>query len=105
VGYALFDTHVVRTQPETFVVSLDPRGQVTGLFVCAFYEPLDYLPPDRWLGQFRGRNGSGTLRVGVEIAGITGATLSARAVAGGVRRALAVWKTCLAGKAAQPLGE
>lgn len=94
-GYALFDTHVVRTQPETFVVSLDPSGRVTGLFVCAFHEPLDYLPHDRWLQQFKGRDGARPLRVGNEIAGITGATLTARAVAGGVRRALAIFKVCM----------
>lgn len=105
VGYALFDTHVVRTQPETFVIGLDPAGRVTSLFVCAFYEPQDYLPGDRWLAQFRGRDGSKPPRVGNDITGITGATLSSRAVAGGVRRALAIHAACLAGRPPQPAGE
>lgn len=105
VGYALFDTHVVRTQPETFVIGLDPAGRVTNLFVCAFYEPQDYLPGDRWLAQFRGRDGARPPRVGSDITGITGATLSSRAVAGGVRRALAIHAACLAGHSHQPVGE
>lgn len=105
VGYALFDTHTVRTQPETFVVSLDPGGRVTGLFVCAFYEPQDYLPGERWLGQFKGRDPSHPPRVGADITGITGATLSSRAVAGGVRRALAIYATCLGGKTSRQVGE
>lgn len=105
VGYALFDTHIVRTQPETFVVALDPAGRVTSLFVCAFYEPQDYMPGERWLAQFRGRDGSRPPRVGNDITGITGATLSSRAVAGGVRRALAIHATCLAGRTPQPVGE
>lgn len=104
VGYALFDTHVVRTQPETFVVALDPSGHVTGLFVCAFYEPQDYLPTDRWLTQFKGRDPAHPPRVGAEIASITGATLSSRAVAGGVRRALAIYNTCV-GRSSQHVGE
>lgn len=105
IGYALFDTHVVRTQPETFVVGLDPTGHVTGLFVCAFYEPQDYMPGDRWLALFRGRDPSAPPRVGADITGITGATLSSRAVAGGVRRALAIFAACLAGKHRHPVGE
>ena len=104
-GYAIFDTHVVRTQPETFVVAMDPTGRVTGLFVCAFYEPQDYLPAERWLAQFKGRDPAHPPVVGNEIAAITGATLSSRAVAAGVRRALAIFKTCLAGKTGQLVGE
>lgn len=94
-GYALFDTHTVRTQAETFVVALDLQGRVTNLFVCAFYEPQDYLPPERFLKQFRGRDAAHPPVVGGEIVGITGATLTSRAVAGGVRRALAIWQNCL----------
>ena len=105
VGYALFDTHTVRTQPETFVVSLEPGGHVSGLFVCAFYEPQDYLPGGRWLGQFKGKEPTHPPRVGTDIVSITGATLTSRAVAGGVRRALAIYATCLGGNTSQRVGE
>ena len=76
-----------------------------GLFVCAFYEPQDYLPGERWLGQFKGKTPAQPPRVGADIVSITGATLTSRAVAGGVRRALAIYATCLGGKTAHPVGE
>lgn len=90
-GYAFVDTRTVRTLPETFLVVLDAGGTVTATHVLAFYEPLEYLPSDRWLGQLNGRRLSDRLRVGDEIAAITGSTLSSNAIVAGVRRALAAY--------------
>jgi S1-C subfamily serine protease len=98
VGYAVFDTHVVRTLPETFLVVLTSGGEVAATYVLAFYEPLDYLPSERWLRQFANRKLSDDLQVGQSIAGITGSTLSARAVTSGIRRALAIHAVLLGGK-------
>ena len=97
-GYALFDTHVVRTLPETFLVVLSPAGAVTATHLLAFYEPPEYAPPDRWLEQFRGAALSDDMRVGRGIAGITGSTLTSEAVTGGIRRALAIYAVLLAGR-------
>ncbi|MBI4516157.1 MAG: FMN-binding protein [Deltaproteobacteria bacterium] len=97
-GYALLDTHVVRTLPETFLVVLRPDGAVAATHVLAFYEPLDYLPGERWLVQFHGKRLSDDLNIGRGIAGITGSTLSSRAVAGGIRRALAIHAVLLGGQ-------
>ncbi len=44
-GTAYFDTHVVRTLPETLMVVVDPQGKVSRVEVLAFAEPEDYLPP------------------------------------------------------------
>lgn len=90
VGYAIFDSHLVRTLPETFLVVLSPSGAVKATHVLAFYEPLEYLPSDRWLRLFDDRRVDDDLHVGRGIAAITGSTLSSRAVAGGIRRALAI---------------
>lgn len=46
--------------------------------VCAFYEPLDYLPSDRWLGQFKGRGPASQPRIGNDVVSITGATRPGR---------------------------
>lgn len=97
IGYALFDTHIVRTLPETFLVVLSPAGAVTGTHLLAFYEPSEYAPPARWLGQFHAARLSSELRVGRSIAGITGSTLTAEAVTGGVRRALSIYDVLLKG--------
>jgi hypothetical protein len=96
LGYAIFDTHVVRTLPETFLAVLTPDGAVTATYVIAFYEPLDYLPSDRWLRQVQGKRNGDDLQIGRGIAGITGSTLSSQAIMGGIRRALAIHAVLLA---------
>lgn len=98
VGYAVFDTHMVRTLPETFLVVLSPEGRVVGTHLLAFYEPLEYMPGERWLAQFNGRGRGEELAVGRDIAAITGSTLTSRAVAAGVRRALALHAVLLGKK-------
>ncbi len=89
-GYAVIDSHIVRTLPETFMVVLDPKGTLRRVDVLAFHEPPEYLPPERWIGQFTGRGLDDDLKLGAGIQGITGATLSAQAMTAGVRRALAL---------------
>jgi FMN-binding domain len=101
MGYALIDTHIVRTLPEAFMVVIDPAGTVRRVEVLAFYEPPEYLPPARWIGQFDGRPLDDDLSLRGGIQGITGATLSARAMTEGVRRALALF-TVLVGAAELP---
>lgn len=95
VGYAHIDVHNVRTQPEAFMVVLTPSGSVRSVRILAFHEPLDYLPTDRWYAQFDGKTREDALRVGRDVHGVVGATLSARAAADGVRRMLAYWEVLL----------
>ena len=97
IGFAIFDTHVVRTLPETFLAVLTPQGTVAATHLLAFYEPSEYAPPDRWLAQFTGVGLSDELRVGRGIVGITGSTLTSEAVTGGIRRALAIYNVLLKG--------
>jgi hypothetical protein len=99
LGYAIFDTHVVRTLPETFLTVLSPEGKIAATYVVAFYEPLEYLPSDRWLHQVEGKGSGDDLQVGHGIAAITGSTLSSNAVMGGVRRSLAIYAVLLAPQA------
>ena len=96
IGYAMVDTHIVRTLPETYLIVLALDGSVTATHVIAFYEPLEYLPTERWLTRLDGAVLSPELRIGRAVAGITGSTLSTRAVIGGIRRALAVHAVLLA---------
>ncbi|HXG01419.1 MAG TPA: FMN-binding protein [Bacteroidota bacterium] len=92
VGYAFFETHVVRTMPETFMLLVSPAGFVQAVEILAFYEPEDYLPPKRWLHQFQTRTLDDELWVKRGIQAISGATLSAQAITGGVRRLLATFQ-------------
>lgn len=96
LGYAFIDVHNVRTHPEAFLVVLDPSGAVRTLRVLAFHEPLEYMPTSRWYTQFEDKSLAESLRVGRDIHGIVGATLSAQATARGVRRALALYQVVVA---------
>ena len=95
LGYALIDVHNVRTLPEAFMVVLSPAGAVRSLRVLAFHEPLEYKPTNRWYSQFDNRSIEAPLRVGGDIHGVVGATLSARATTRGVRRALAYYEVLI----------
>ncbi len=96
LGYAMIDVHTVRTLPEAVMVVLSPEGRVNSTLILAFYEPLEYLPNERWRKQFEERSLTPDLRVGGGIAGITGATLTARGVTDAVRRALALYQVLIA---------
>jgi hypothetical protein len=102
LGHALIDVHTVRTLPEALLVVLTPEGSVRSLRVIAFYEPEEYLPGERWLGQFEGRALGPDLRLRGEIDGIAGATLSSQAVTLAVRRALAIHQVLLAAPGGAP---
>lgn len=98
LGYAILDTHVVRTLPETFLVVLGLDGSIKATHILAFHEPLEYMPSERWLALLENRTLTDDLRLGRAVAGITGSTLSSHAVLGGVRRALAIYEVLLAKK-------
>lgn len=98
LGYAFIDVHNVRTLPEAFLVVLSPQGSVQALRVLAFHEPLEYMPTDRWYHQFEDVSLARGLRLGRDVHGIVGATLSARATTRGVRRALALYEVMLQGE-------
>lgn len=89
-GVAYFDTHRVRTLPETLMVVVGADGEVDRIEVLAFREPPDYLPREAWYEQFAGRGLDPELELKRGIRGVTGATLTARATTGAVRRVLAL---------------
>ena len=97
-GFAYFDTHRVRTLPETLMVVVDPQGRVKRVEVVAFREPEDYLPRGKWYGQFQGRKLDRELEVKRGIHPVTGATLTVRATTDAVRRVLALHQVILEGK-------
>lgn len=90
IGWAYLDTHRVRTLPETVLVVLDREGSVRRVEVVTFREPLEYLPPDSWYGQFVGRDLDEELDLKRAIRPVIGATLTARATTTAVRRVLAI---------------
>ena len=92
-GYAAIGSNIVRTYPQTYMVVLNPDGSVKTTLILAFHEPLDYLPTDKWLEQFKEKDIKESIRPGDDIAGILGSSLSVNAVSAGVRKVLAVYDT------------
>ena len=95
LGYAHIDVHTVRTKPEALLVVLNPDAEVTDTRVLAFHEPLEFMPSDSWYRTFVGQDMDSDLRVGFDVDGVTGATLSTWATVDSVRRMLAFYKVLL----------
>jgi hypothetical protein len=102
LGYAFFDTHTVRTLPETILIRLEPEGEVAAVHLLSFHEPLEYQAAPKWLEQFEERALDESLGIDRGIDGIAGSTLTARAITAAVRRTLAVYE-CKLAPAARPL--
>jgi len=92
VGTAYFDTHTVRTMPETIMVVVDPAEAIARIEVLSFSEPEEYLPKPHWYEQFQGRPLDDELSMKRGIHAVTGATLTARATTDAARRVLALHK-------------
>lgn len=90
VGVAYFDAHRVRTLQEVLMIVVDPGGRVVRVETVSFREPPEYRAPAGWIDQFLGRPLDDGLSLRGDIATITGATLTANAVTGAVRRILAL---------------
>ena len=96
LGYAVIETHVVRTLPETALIVLSPTGHVKRVLLLAFYEPKEYMPPVRWLEQFSGRDADAPgWRLGRDVHAISGATLTARALTQAVRKILVLYQVAI----------
>ena len=87
---AYFEAHPVRTLPEVVMVVVTAKGTVHRVEILKFSEPPEYRAPAGWLAQFDGHDIDDDLSLKGEIVGMTGATLTARAVTGAVRRQLAL---------------
>jgi hypothetical protein len=97
-GTAFFDTHRVRTLPETLLIVIDPQGRVARLEVISFREPREYMPRAAWYAQFQGHKLDRELELTTGIHPVSGATLTARATTSAVRRVLALREVILEGE-------
>ena len=94
-GTAFFDRRVVRTMPVTYMTVVKPSGVVDHVDILAFDEPVDYLPPARWLALFKNRPLDNNLAIGHAIPRITGSSLSSQAINDGVRLMLAIYQVAV----------
>lgn len=97
VGYAYVDVHTVRTHPETVLYALDSKGRILAIEVLSFNEPLEYMPDEEWLRQFKGKSGADPVRLKKDVINMTGATLTSRAITDNARKVLHMWKVLFGG--------
>ncbi len=91
LGFAIITEQVGLYKPITFLVKVDIVGQVDGVWVMIYRESRgDEVRRQRFLSQYNGKKAQHPIRLNRDIIGITGATLSVRALNAGVKKVLTV---------------
>ena len=90
VGWAYFDSHRVRTLPETVMIVVTPDAKIDRIDILSFDEPTDYFPKRRWLDQLLGRKLDPELSLNGAVRPISGASLTGRAIVNASRKVLAL---------------
>ena len=92
VAYIYRAQELGKVQMMDFAVALDGEGKVIRVLLTAYRETVGgEVQSKRFLGQFRGKKRGHSLQLNRDIDGISGATLSSRAIALGVRKAIYFW--------------
>ena len=90
-GYAMIMEEQGRFKPITFIVKLGSDLRVEMVLVMVYRESRgDGVKRQRFLKQFRDKDGSDHLRLNRDIVAVSGATMSSRALATGVKKVLAI---------------
>src|SRR5262249_44837730 len=78
-----------KSEPITFMVCMTSEGKVAEVAVMEFRENRGWeVKEKRFLNQFHGKTAKNSIRVDEDIINYTGATLSSKAIARGVKKAL-----------------
>ena len=95
-GYFIVDEVLGKHEFITYAVGLHRNGRVKQVEIMDYRETYGYEIRDpRWRGQFAGKSAADPVRLDDDIQNISGATLSCRHVAEGVRRLLALYEVAL----------
>ncbi len=92
LGYAIIDTHYLRTKSETVMFVLNPDGSLRFAEVLAFFEPPEYMMGENWVELFYAKGLDDSLQVGKDIPNITGATITSTSFARAMRKILAIFQ-------------
>lgn len=98
-GYAMIVEEQGRFKPITFIVKLKPDLRVETVLVMVYRESRgDGVKRQRFLKQFRDKDGSDPLRLNRDIVAVSGATMSSRALATGVKKVIRILEMKYAGE-------
>jgi hypothetical protein len=99
-GYAIIDEERGEHLPITFAVKLSPAGVVVRQEVVCYREARgDEVRAPRFRAQFVGKRASDPVSADDDIVAVSGATISSRAMAVGVKRALVLFDELLRDRA------
>lgn len=94
LGYALVGNEIGLYHPMTFIVKIDPKRKVESVYMMVYRESRGgEVRRRRYMSQYKGKSLKNPIRINRDIIGVTGATLSVRAINAGVKKALAIVDT------------
>jgi len=100
LGYVVTDAVIGKFELINYAVALGPDGMIRDIEILAYRESHGYEVRNKpWRNQFTGKSAASPLRIGDDIANISGATLSCTHITDGVRRIAVMAQMALAGKA------
>jgi hypothetical protein len=95
-GIFIVDQVLGKHELIAWALALEPDGSVRGIEILEYRETYGYqVRRETWRAQFRGKKYGAPLRLDRDVKNITGATLSCRHIADGVRRLLATHELVL----------
>ncbi len=87
LGYVVIDAVIGKFELIQYAVGLSPTGEIRDIEILAYRESHGYEVRNKpWRSQFTGKSARSALRVGDDIANVSGATLSCTHITDGVRR-------------------
>jgi hypothetical protein len=92
-GYAFLDDEKGEHLPITFAVKLSPEGKVMRQEIVVYREARgDEVRDERFRQQFVGKSARDAIETDLDIQAVSGATISSRAMAVGVKRAVVLFE-------------
>ena len=87
IGIAILDNVIGKSMPISFLVLFDNYGKILNTEIIKYREPYGgEISSRRWLNQFSNKIDSSSFKVGAEIDGISGATISVNSVSKGIKK-------------------
>jgi hypothetical protein len=93
IGYIYRARELGKVELMDFAVALDTAGKVQRVLLTTYRENIGgEVGSKRFMDQFKGKASGSALQLNRDIDGISGASLSSRAITVGVRKAVGFWK-------------
>ncbi|RMH37364.1 MAG: FMN-binding protein [Nitrospirae bacterium] len=90
-GWAVIQNTIGKHKPMTYMVGIDPDGEVIGVEVLVYRESRgSEVRTKRFNYQYEGKTVYDPIRINRDIINISGATMSVRSMSAGVKRALVI---------------